>query len=331
MARVAVTDDVYPKAADIFQSWTGLECICAPTEERALAEAIRASRARHAIVGTFRYVGELYRALTRGSVIARFGVGYDGIDKPQATAAGILCTNTPHTLDDSVAEHTVALLLAVARKLIDLAGGMRRGEWTIQLGMELRKKRLAVIGCGPIGCRVARIAALGLGMSVVGCVRNLEKVQRLREELGFAELTDNFADAVRDVDFVSLHLPATFENHHFVNRSRLALMPQRVWLINTARGAVVNERDLFDALLAHKIGGAALDVFEEEPYVPVAPEKDLRTLPNVLLTPHAASSTVEACGRMATRALENIVAAEAGKYSEMDLLNPDVLRSVPAR
>ena len=132
--------------------------------------------------------------------------------------------------------------------------------------------------------------------------------------------------AVRDADFVSLHLTAEPANLKFIDCARLALIPERAWLINTARGAVVDELALFDALAAGRLSGAALDVFDREPYVPADPAKDLRTLPNVVLAPHVGSHTREANRAMAARALQNIVRAEARDFAGMDLLNPAALQ-----
>jgi phosphoglycerate dehydrogenase-like enzyme len=132
--------------------------------------------------------------------------------------------------------------------------------------------------------------------------------------------------AVRTADFVSLHLSASSDNLHFVNRERLAYLSDRAWLINTARGSVVDEAALFEALIERRLAGAALDVFVREPYTPVEGSGDLRSLANVILTPHVGSNTVEANRRMAERALENITLAEARAFARMDLLNPEVLR-----
>ena len=267
----------------------------------------------------------MYQALSAGGVIARFGVGHDGVDKAQATAHGLLCTNTPGALDDSVAEHTINLLFAAARQTVTQAARLRAGEWAPQMGAELKGKTLAVIGCGAIGRRVAQIAARGLGMKVVGCeVADLD-VKRMQQEFGFAAVVKDFAEAVRAADFVSLHIPSVPETRHFLSRERLGLLAAGCWVVNTARGALVDESALFNALAVGKLAGAALDVFEREPYEPSAPGKDLRALANVIMTPHISSSTREACDRMAERALRNIRLAEAGKYQEMDLLNPEVL------
>jgi len=332
MIRIAVTELEFRKAEPLFAraAQDGCECFCAPADEPALAAAIRARGIRHVIIGVEKYSGELYQALNTGGVIARFGVGHDGVDKAQATARGLLCTNTPGALDDSVAEHTVNLLFAAARQTITQAAQLRAGQWLPRMGTELSGKTLAVIGCGPIGRRVAQVAARGLGMKVVGCeVADLD-VAWLQREFGFATVVRDFAAAVGGADFVSLHIPSVPQTRHFISHQRLGLLGAGCWLVNTGRGALVDESGLFDALAAGKLAGAALDVFEREPYVPVSPEKDLRTLPNVIMTPHISSSTREACDRMASRALRNIQLAEAGKHTEMDLLNREVLATLGA-
>jgi phosphoglycerate dehydrogenase-like enzyme len=138
-------------------------------------------------------------------------------------------------------------------------------------------------------------------------------------------MTTDFAAAVRAADFVSLHMPASAENRRFLNRERLAAIPSGAWLVNTARGAVVDEAALYDALAGGQLAGAALDVFEREPYEPVEPSRDLRTLPNVILTPHCGSNTTEANRAMAARAVTNVELGERGEFGRMDLLNRDVV------
>lgn len=327
MVPVAVTELEFRKAEAVFAraAEVACDCVCVSAEETALAAAIRSRGMRHAIIGIEKYTGALYEALGADSVIARFGVGHDGVDKAQATARGVLCTNTPGVLDDSVAEHTIGLLFAAARQTVSQAARLRAGEWAPQMGAELNGKTLVVIGCGAIGRRVGRMAARGLGMKVVGCEVAEVDLQRLQRESGFDSVVKDFEEAVKEADFVSLHIPSLPETRHFLNAGRLGSLPARCWVVNTARGAVVDEAALFDALAGGRVAGAALDVFEREPYAPVAAGKDLRTLGNVIMTPHISSSTREACDRMASRALRNIQLAEAGKYNAMDLLNPEVL------
>jgi len=299
----------------------GMRCIPAPAEEEEFAGVVRSHHARHAVVGVQPYRDALYAALPRGGVIARFGVGHDGIDKAKATAAGLLCTNTPGVLDESVAELTLTFILAASRHFVPLAAAMRAGAWQARMGREVSGKTLAIIGVGAIGTTVARMASFGLGMRVVGCTDATPVSEETMQRNGIRSVTNDFAAAVREADYVSLHIPATPANARFIGSARLAAMSPHAWLINTARGAVVDEIALYDALAGGQLAGAALDVFTREPYVPADPAHDLRTLENVLLVPHMGSNTVEANRRMAQRALRNIGLAEAGDYNSMDLLN----------
>jgi phosphoglycerate dehydrogenase-like enzyme len=323
MPAVVVTDLEYRKAEGSFVSARGLECRRAPDAEADLASAIREAHASYVVVGARAYTGALYEALPAGGVIARFGVGHDGIDKAKATAANLLCTNTPGVLNQSVAEHTMLLIGAAARALIAMSTSMAQQVWSPVVGEELEGKTLAIIGCGGIGRSVARIASLGYGMHVVGCSRPGAPPPAALEH--FAEVTNDFAAAVRSADFVTLHMSASRGNLQWLNRERLASLGERTWLINTARGSLIDEAALFASLVERRLAGAALDVFAREPYEPVQGGGDLRTLENVILTPHVGSNTVQANRRMAERALQNIVFAEARAFARMDLLNPEVL------
>jgi len=241
-------------------------------------------------------------------VIARFGVGHDGIDKVEATNRGLLCTNTPGVLDQSVAELTMLMVSAAARQIVGFAAEMFQGRWQPSSGTELRDRTLAIIGGGSIGSAVARIASEGFQMKVIS-----------------AGCDDDYLATVQDADLVSIHIPPTSENRGFFNRERLSMLPRHAWLINTARGMVVDEEALYGALAERRIAGAALDVFWHEPYRPADETRDLRTLPNVILTPHISSHTREASHRIAERALRNAHLAEAGDFAAIDLLNPEVL------
>ena len=304
--QIVVTEPEFVKAEAIFREATGFDVEVSPPGEAELARAIRACGARAAVVGVERYSGALYEALPAGGAISRFGVGHDGIDKARARAAGLVVTNTPGVLDVAVAEHVLALLLAVAKRLPTFAEEARRSIWKPTRTAELAGKTLAVIGCGGIGCRVARMAHVGFGMRVVGCdVRDLDE-GLLCDRFGIGRLCRSFAEAVDGAQYVSLHIPATDENRHFVSRDRLASLTPGATLINTARGTIVDEVALFEALSSGALGAAALDVFEEEPYIPQDGTRDLRRLPNVLMTPHMASGTTDACERMARLSLRNV-------------------------
>jgi phosphoglycerate dehydrogenase-like enzyme len=323
---VVITEPEYLKAKAVFAASAELTPVVVAPPEAEVARAVRAYGAQAVILGVEHYVDALYSALPRGGVIARFGVGHDGIDKAKATAAGLLVTNTPGVLEDAVAEHTLALLLGACRHLASFVRSMDQRRWAPVQGIELRGRCLAVVGCGAIGRRVARTAALGFGMTVVGVEPQSAAAAELRRDWGVQRLTADLGDAVRTADVVSLHLPSTAATRHLINAQALAQMLPSAILINTARGAVIDEVALYDALVGGRLAAAALDVFEAEPYVPRQPDKDLRLLPNVLLTPHVSSSTREACARVATACIANLRSASAEHYEAMSLLNPDVLR-----
>lgn len=321
---VAVTETEFKKGKTVFEmaeNTHGLCCFSAPEPEDKLAETVKQNGAAHVIVGIEKYEKTLYQALPQGGVIARFGVGYDGIDLEAATEKSIFCTNTPGVLNESVAEHTIGLMLDLARHTSQLHKKTIEGAWSPRIGMELKGKNLAIIGCGPIGCTVAEIASRGFGMNVTGCEIRDVAVEEMKNRYGFTDITKEFSKACDNADFVSIHLPSTPATQHFINADRLAQVPQKANIINTARGAVLDETVLFSALSTGKLAGAALDVFENEPYQPADKNHDLRTLDNVILTPHIGSSTKDACRRMAEQCLDNIKSAEQNQYKKMNLLN----------
>ena len=321
---VIVTAPEYNRAPGVFTSSADLTFVPVLPAEAEVSAAIREHHARHVVVGPTAYTGQLYETLPRGGVLARYGVGHDGVDKALATAAGLLCTNTPGVLHQSVAELTMLLILAAARHLPAADSAMREGRWAPKPGVQLEGKTLAIVGCGTIGQAVARIASAGFGMRTIGIRRSTGTATAPAD--GFQATTGDYAGAVREADYVSVHIPALPENTHFIDRERLALLPERAWLVNTARGAVVDETALYDAVAEKRIAGAALDVYAREPYEPIDPSRDLRKLPDVVLLPHVGSNTADANRRMAERAVGNIRLAEAGDFGAMDLLNPEVLR-----
>lgn len=328
--NIAVTEQEFHKAEKVFRTAASQGCFCvpAPAREEALARFVREKAIRHVILGVERYSGPLYEALSCGAVVARFGVGHDGVDKGKATERKLLCTNTPGSLDASVAEHTINLMLATARHTVALAGAVREGRWSPQIGSELDGKTLVIVGCGAIGRRVAETAGLGFRMRVVGLQRPGARSNVTHENRGFAALSTSYEEAVAGADYVSLHIPSVPETRHYLNRERLAPLTATCQVINTGRGALIDEGALFDAVSEGRLGGAALDVFGREPYSPVVPGKDLRRLPQIIMTPHVSSSTREACERVARQCLANIQSAERGAYLEMNLLNLEVVKKL---
>lgn len=311
MIKVVVTDLEYVKAESIFKNTAGFECISAPSDEKGLAEVIRQTGAKNAIVGVTKYNNELYDAIPSGGVIARFGVGHDGIDKTLAKSKGIFCTNTPGALDDSVAECAMGMIMTAARHLATCSMDNKNGIWKNRVGSELSGKTLAIIGCGNIGRKLAKIAKNGFGMHIIG-----NDYFRPADCSNIDEYTDSFYTAVQNADFVSLHIPDIPATKNFINSERLSQMKQTAYLINTARGGVVEEDAVFDAVKAGQIAGAVLDVFKNEPYTPAW--KNLRELDNIIMTPHIGSSTIEACNRMAESCLKNINFANSGHFDSMN-------------
>lgn len=314
---VLVADSLFAKAGDIFRASVDVNCIPAPAEELALAAAISTHSARVAIVGTTPYRGPLYEALGRhnGALIARFGVGHDSIDKALARKHGIVVTNTPGVLDASVAEHAIGLMVCIARRIPQCDATMRDGGFTAPCGVELYGKTLGILGFGSIGRRVAAIAHFGIGMNVIACSRHAP-AEPLAQS-GIERFTSDVEELFRVSDMVSVHLSSNAATKRFIDAERLAWLKPGALLINTARGAVLDEAALYDALVAGRLAGAALDVFEREPYVPVEPDKDLRKLENVVLAPHVGSNTREANRRMAEAALENVRRFLAGQLDRL--------------
>ncbi|EKE12358.1 MAG: hypothetical protein ACD_13C00232G0002 [uncultured bacterium] len=246
-------------------------------------------------------------------VISNYAVGYDNIDVEAATKRGIVVTNTPSDeVNEAVAEHTWALILALARRIVEADEATRRGAYKgwepdIFLGTNLIGKTLGIVGMGRIGSMVARRAA-GYKMNVLYNKR--EPDPEAERELGvkFASLDD----LLNKSDFITLHVPLTPETRHMINKDAFAKMKKGSYLVNTARGPVVDERDLIDALDSAQIAGAALDVFDNEPQI--SPE--LIANQKVITTPHIASATWEARNKMGEQATGAIIDVLNGKMPQ---------------
>ena len=315
---ILVTKQQFDKAEDVFRSANGLNCESAPAEEEVLAEIIASRGIRVVVAGVDPYRKAIYESLGRanGALIARFGVGHNNIDKSLARKHEIIVTNTPGTLDVSVAEHTILLAGNLARHISQLDSNFRGGKFAGQTGMELNGKTLGIIGFGNIGKRVAAIAHFGFGMRVIAADTRPPAGEQTEfmTRYGLDYFTCNVEQVLRQADIVSIHLPAIASTSHFIDATKLSWLKPGANLINTARGEIVDEAALYDALSAGQLAGAALDVFENEPYQPAQPDKDLRRLENVTLTPHIGSNTREANNRMAISCLENIRNFLAGRY-----------------
>jgi glyoxylate reductase len=283
-------------------------------------ELIELARDRDGIVAllTDRIDGPLLDAAgPRLKVVANFAVGYDNVDVPAATARGVLITNTPGALTEATADLTFALLLAAARRVVEADRAVREGrfrswgplDW---LGADVHGRTLGVVGAGRIGEAVAR-RARGFDMRILYVERG-RKVAL--DKLG-ARAVD-LETLLRESDFVSLHLPLSRETRHLIDARALARMKPSAVLVNTARGAIVDEAALVAALRERRIAAAGLDVYEDEPAL--AP--GLAALDNVVLAPHMASATHGARGRMAALAAQGCLSALRGERPA-HLVNPE--------
>jgi glyoxylate reductase len=264
---------------------------------------------------------ELLAAAPNLRIAATVSVGYDHIDLAACTQRKVVVTNTPGVLDDTTADLAWALLMTVARRLVEGDTWVRSGAWhgwdlDQLIGSDVQGKTLGIIGLGRIGRRVAR-RALGFDMRVLYASR-----QRAPLEVE-GDLHAEFADLDRllaESDFVSLHVPLLAETRHLISKANLAKMKRSAFLINTTRGPVIDEAALAEALSAGVIAGAALDVYEHEPTV----HPGLLGLKNVVLTPHIGSASVETRTKMTVMAVENAVALFQGTRPP-NALNADAL------
>lgn len=241
-------------------------------------------------------------------VISMHGVGVDCIDVKAATERGIQVTNAAKSNQEAVAEYTIGLILMLAKHSVDYNNGLKQYDMSVRStkGQEVSGKTLGIIGMGNIGTQVAKIAANGLGMKVIGYNRHITGIQMT----SVAVLSGDMKQVIESADYLSLHVPGNSSTHHMIGAQQLSWMKPTAYLINTARGTVVDEAALIRALQERKIAGAALDVFEGN-----LPQKDnpLLSMPNVIVTPHTAAFTVEALQRMAYQAALGIVEVVEGK------------------
>jgi len=252
---------------------------------------------------------ETIRAATRLKILANYAVGYNNIDLAAARARGLIVTNTPDVLTDATADLTWALLLATARRIVEGDALVRSGRWTgwsptQLLGAEVSGKTLGIIGMGRIGQAVAH-RAVGFRMPVRYHTRQLMATASLPREWEYRSLHDILGEA----DVVTIHVPLTPTTHHLIGTRELAWMRPTAFVINTARGPIVDEGALVDALKTGIIAGAGLDVYEQEPAIHSA----LAQLKQVVLLPHLGSATVHARVQMGLVCLENIQAVLDGR------------------
>ncbi len=267
------------------------------------------------------YDGALMDTLPNLRMISRTGIGYDNVVLADATARGIVVTNTPDGPTESTAEHTVAMLMALAKRLKQGDANMAAGKWGprtgTMIGVEVRGRTLGLVGLGRIGKRVAHICGLGLEMKVVAYDPYISAAEAAALGVTLTDLDSVLAQA----DFLSVHVPATPETRHLVNREGIAKMKDGAFVLNLARGPLVDEDALLEAIDSGKLSGAGLDVFDPEP---LKIDSRLRNHPLIIVTPHTAGVTQEGRERIEVMAVERVLAFFQGE-TPPNVVNPAVL------
>lgn len=263
---------------------------------------------------------EVFEVVPTAKIFANYAVGYNNINLKDAREAGVTITNTPGVLNNSVAEYTMALILAVAKRITEADTFIRSGKYAgwapeLFLGTDIKGKTLGIIGVGRIGYEVARKAYHGFDMKII--YNDVAAHPEIEKELG-ASYMKSTEDVLREADIISIHVPLLPETAHLINAERLAMMKPSAYLINTSRGPVVDENALVDALKKGVIKGAGLDVFEFEPKL----AQGLAGLGNVVITPHIASATEGTRNEMSEMVAQNILdffGGETPKYVVQEL------------
>ncbi|MFZ3577303.1 phosphoglycerate dehydrogenase [Virgibacillus sp. DJP39] len=261
---------------------------------------------------------ELISKASKLKIIGRAGVGVDNIDLDAATENGIIVVNAPNGNTNSAAEHTMAMIMSLSRNIPQAYHALKNNQWDRKkyVGVELKNKTLGVIGLGRIGTEVT-YRAKGQRMNVIAYDPFLteEKADNLGVEFGTVE------DVLKKSDFITVHTPLLKETKHLINADAFKLMKTGVHIINCARGGIIDEDALYDAIISKKVAGAALDVFEEEPFL----DNKLLELPEVIATPHLGASTFEAQESVAVDVSHDVVSFLSGNLVQ----NPVNLPSVP--
>lgn len=252
---------------------------------------------------------EVLDACPTAKIFANFSVGYNNIDIEEFKRRGVLASNTPGTSSTAVAEHTIALMLALTTRLVEGDLFMRKGKykgWDPELlvGTDIKGKTIGLIGAGQIGTEVAKILHYGFGSNVIYC-DICESVELDKIENTIRKTQE---EVLREADIVSLHVPLLPSTKHLINKETLSTMKSTAFIINTSRGPVIDEVALVEALKTKQIRGAGLDVFEFEPKL----SKGLAKLENVILTPHIASARESARNMMAEISAKNIISVLSG-------------------
>jgi D-3-phosphoglycerate dehydrogenase / 2-oxoglutarate reductase len=302
--KVLLSKAIHPQAMKILEG--EFELVVLPNSTVETAKKMVADVEGIILRTNINLTRELIDAANKCKIISRTGVGVDNVDVAAATEKGIMVCNTPGVNTVSVAEHTVALILGLAKQLLPMDQAVRKGNWKIRnssKATDVEGKTLGLLGVGRIGSEVARKCRLAFAMNVIAFDPFVKSAEGI-------SLCSDIGDLFRYADFISVHVPYTQETHHLVNSEMIGLMKPDAFLLNTSRGAVVDQTALTAALLRGTIGGAGLDVLEEEP---PANDNSLCMLDNVILTPHSAALSRECEMKVAIEAAQAIVDFASGK------------------
>ena len=286
MTRVLISDKLSPAAVEIFRT-RGIEVDVRPGLTPAELRAVIGDYDGLAIRSATKVTRELLDAAPRLRVVGRAGIGVDNVDVKSATARGVVVMNTPNGNAITTAEHAIAMMFALARQIPEATASTRAGKWEKNrfMGVELTGKTLGLIGCGNIGSIVAE-RAVGLRMRVIAYDPFLTTARAVALGVEKVELSDLLARA----DVITLHTPLTDATRNILSREALASCKRGVRIVNCARGGLIDEAALAEALTSGQVAGAALDVFETEPAI----ASPLFALENVVCTPHLGAATAEA-------------------------------------
>jgi len=269
---------------------------------------------------------EVFDATPKLKIVTQFAVGYDNIDLKEATKRGIYVTNTPGVLTETTADFAWALLMAIARRVVEADKYVRSRKWKVGWhpnmlsGRDIYGATIGIVGAGRIGSAVAR-RAKGFNMKIL--YYDVISRPELEKELDARRV--DLDTLFRESDFVSVHVPLMKATHHLIGAEKLKLMKKTAYLINNSRGPVIDERVLYKALKKRKIAGAALDVFEREP---TPTDNPLLKLDNVVVAPHISSASYETRAKMAEIVAENLVVFFEGRKPP-NLVNPEVMKVRP--
>lgn len=263
-----------------------------------------------------RYPASVIEALPDLRVIARFGVGFDKVDVAAATANDVLLTITPNSNYEAVAEHAIALIMATAKSIVSKDSAMRRGEWPTRPVKPIRGSTLGIVGLGRIGRSVA-VRALGMKMNVLAAEPFPDEAFVRENGIRLVDLETLLAES----DYVSINCALSESTRGLIDRRRLALMKPDSIIVNTARGGLIVEADLIAALEAGRIGGAGLDVFEQEP---TSPDNPLYSMDNVVVSPHLAGNDDLSMEDMGNEAAQCVIDLSQGRWPEGAVVNDEL-------